>query len=61
MQCDKPKVKGWGRPNQVNNTMEKVFEINPKKSLIEQTMMPSHLDPHKITNVFNANQIINQR
>jgi hypothetical protein len=28
MQCDKPRAKGWGRPNQMHNVIEKTFEIN---------------------------------
>jgi len=35
MQCDKSKVEGWERPNQMNNTMGKMSETNPKKSLVE--------------------------
>jgi len=49
MQCDKPKVKGWGRPNLMRIIIEKMFEGNQENgSLRRQTIVYLHLAPHKI-------------
>jgi hypothetical protein len=37
MQCEKPRAKGWGRPNQVRNAMEKIFGTNLEKRITRQT------------------------
>jgi hypothetical protein len=31
MQCDKQRLRGQGRPNQMHNAMDKVHKINKKK------------------------------
>jgi hypothetical protein len=28
MQCEEPRAKGWEKPKQVRNAMEKIFEAN---------------------------------
>jgi hypothetical protein len=37
MQCNKPRAKGWGRPNWMHNVVKLFFEINWKKMIIDWT------------------------
>lgn len=47
MQCDKPRVERWGRPNQVCNIMENVFEANWKNNDHWVSQQPcTHTQPH---------------
>jgi hypothetical protein len=36
MYYNKPRAKGWRRPNEVRNTIEKPFEANQKKESLNK-------------------------
>jgi hypothetical protein len=62
MQWDKSRVKGWGRPNKMCNTLEKTSKVNIKKgTLNEQTTTHPHLALHNTLNAPNANQNANKK
>jgi hypothetical protein len=45
----------------MRNIVKKTFEINQKKSLGKHKTMHSHLAPHNISSMFDANLKPNQR
>jgi hypothetical protein len=55
MQCDKPKAKGWWKPNKCTTHWKKPFK-SKDGSLGEQTTTQMRLAPHKISKLPNVNQ-----